>query len=84
MAKYNAYALVSLASTSAVGGRPVRVFLARKHDEGDAFDDEKIRELRIDIADRNEYDLIPVDLEVVEMKDLVAQVKKALPKKRKR
>ncbi len=80
MAKYNAYALVSL--TAAVSGRPTRVYFVRKDEDGGGFDDEKLRELRIDLAAKYEYDLVPVDLSVVGADELVAHVKKALPKRK--
>jgi hypothetical protein len=84
MAKYNAYALVALTSMSSVVGRPQRVFFAKKDDDGGGFEEERLREFRLELAAKHDFDLIPVDLEVVDMSNLVTQVKKALPRKRKR
>lgn len=80
MAKYNAYVLVS---TTSFGGAPERVFFVRKTDEiSNAIEDEQLKALRQDLHAKYLRDLVPVDLEVVEAKDLMAAIKKALPKRK--
>jgi len=83
MAKYNAYVLVS---TTTFGGGPTRVFFVRKEDDGGGFEDEKLRELRLELSSKYCHDLLPVDLEVVNTSDfqksVTALVKKLMPKRK--
>jgi len=81
MSKYNTYVLVS---TTTFGGGPSRVFFVKKESEiSNAVSEEALRSLRLDLHSKYCMDLIPVDLEVVgEAKDLMAQIKKCLPKRK--
>lgn len=78
MSKYAAYVLVS--ATGATW--PQRVFLLKQEEGESAVESEKLRALRLDLVGKHGYDVLAVDMEVLEFKDLYAQIKKSIPKRK--
>ena len=60
-----------------------RIFLIKKEEGAtQAIEIEQLRQLRAKLIEKYGYDLAPIDMEVAEVTTLEAQIKKAIPKRK--